>query len=179
MSDRALLSVPVGPEDHSRGPLDAKLTVVEYGDYQCPYCGQAYPIVEKLMTTFADSMRLVFRNLPLADVHPHAEAAAEVAEAVALQGKFWEIHDTLFEHQRDLTAAALLRYVADVGADATKTTADIADGGPRQRVEADFESAIRSGANGTPTFFVNGVRYDGSWQYEPFAEYLTQVLDRP
>ena len=93
MSERALLSIPVGPEDHSRGPLDAKLTVVEYGDYQCPYCGQAYPIVEKLLSEFADSMRLVFRNLPLAEVHPHAEAAAEVAEAVALQGKFWEIHD--------------------------------------------------------------------------------------
>ena len=177
MSERALLSVPVGPEDHSRGPLDAKLTVVEYGDYQCPYCGQAYPIVEKLMTTFADSMRLVFRNLPLAEVHPHAEAAAEVAEAVGLQGKFWEIHDTLFENQRELSAAALLRYVADVGADVQEATKEIADEGPRQRVEADFESAIRSGANGTPTFFVNGVRYDGSWQYEPFAEYLTQVLD--
>jgi len=177
MSERALLSIPVGPEDHSRGPRDAKLTIVEYGDYQCPYCGQAYPIVEKLMTTFANSMRLVFRNLPLADVHPHAEAAAEVAEAVGLQGKFWEIHDTLFENQRDLSAASLLRYVADVGADAKKATTDIAQGGPSQRVKADFESAIRSGANGTPTFFVNGVRYDGSWQYEPFSEYLTQVLN--
>jgi protein-disulfide isomerase len=178
LSERALLSVPVGPDDHSRGPLDAKLTVVEYGDYQCPYCGQAYPIVEKLMTTFSDTMRIVFRNLPLVDMHPHAEAAAEVAEAVGLQGKFWEIHDALFENQRDLSDAALLRYVADVGADAKKATADIADGGPRQRVEADFESAIRSGANGTPTFFVNGVRFDGSWKYEPFSEYLTQVLDR-
>jgi protein-disulfide isomerase len=115
--------------------------------------------------------------LPLADVHPHAEAAAEVAEAVGLQGKFWEIHDTLFENQRELSAAALLRYVADVGADVKEATKEIADGGPRQRVEADFESAIRSGANGTPTFFVNGVRYDGSWQFGPFAEYLTQVLD--
>ena len=177
MSERALLSVPVGPEDHSRGPLGAKLTVVEYGDYQCPYCGQAYPIVEKLMTTFADSMTLVFRNLPLADVHPHAEAAAEVAEAVGLQGKFWEIHDTLFEHQRDLSAAALKRYITDVGADVQRATKDITGGGPRARVEADFESAIRSGANGTPTFFVNGQRYDGSWQYAPFSEFLAELLD--
>jgi protein-disulfide isomerase len=177
MSEQALLSIPVGPEDHSRGPLDAKLTIVEYGDYQCPYCGQAYPIVEKLLSEFADSMRLVFRNLPLAEVHPHAEAAAEVAEAVGLQGKFWEMHDTLFEHQRDLSDAALLRYIAAVGADVAEATKEIADGGPRQRVEADFESAIRSGANGTPTFFVNGVRYDGSWMYEPFAEYLTELLD--
>jgi protein-disulfide isomerase len=177
MSEQALLSIPVGPEDHSRGPLDAKLTVVEYGDYQCPYCGQAYPIVEKLLTEFADSMRLVFRNLPLAEVHPHAEAAAEVAEAVGLQGKFWEMHDTLFEHQRDLSDAALLRYIAAVGADVDEATKEIADGGPRQRVEADFESAIRSGANGTPTFFINGVRYDGSWMYEPFSEYLTELLN--
>jgi protein-disulfide isomerase len=177
MSERALLSIPVGPEDHSRGPLDAKLTLVEYGDYQCLYCGQAHPILEKLLTTFADSMRLVFRNLPLADVHPYAEASAEVAEAVGRQGKFWEIHDTLFENQSDLSAEALLRYVADVGADVKTVTKEIADGGPRQRVEADFESAIRSGANGTPTFFVNGMRYDGSWLYEPFSEYLAQVLN--
>ena len=173
----AQLSIPVGPEDHSRGPLSAKLTIVEYGDYQCPYCGQAYSIMEKLLTTFNDSMRLVFRNLPLVDVHPHAEAAAEVAEAVGRQGKFWEIHDTLFENQSDLSTAALMRYITDVGADVQTVTKDIADGGPRQRVQADLESAIRSGANGTPTFFVNGVRYDGSWMYEPFAEYLAQVVD--
>lgn len=173
----ALLSIPVGPDDHSVGPLDAKLVVVEYGDYQCPYCGQAYPIVEKLRAAFADSMRLIFRNLPLVEVHPNAEAAAEVAEAVGLQGKFWEIHDTLYEHQRDLSAAALRRYIQGVGADIEQATKAIADGGPRQRVEADFEGAIRSGANGTPTFFVNGLRYDGSWQYGPFAEYLSQMID--
>jgi protein-disulfide isomerase len=171
------LSIPVGPEDHSRGPLDAKLTVVEYGDYQCPYCGQAYPIVERLLSTFADDMRLVFRNFPLADMHPHAEAAAETAEAVALQGKFWEIHDALYENQRDLSDASIRRYVEGVGADADEVAKAIADGGPRTRVEADFEGAIRSGANGTPTFFVNGVRYDGSWMYEPFAEYLSELLD--
>jgi protein-disulfide isomerase len=122
-------------------------------------------------------MRLIFRNLPLADVHPHAEAAAEIAEAVGLQGKFWEIHDALFQNQKDLSDAALLRYVTDVGGDVDRATKDIADGGPRQRVEADFEGAIRSGANGTPTFFVNGVRFDGSWLYEPFSEFLANLLD--
>jgi protein-disulfide isomerase len=171
-----MLSIPVGPDDHASGPSDAKLTVVEYGDYQCPYCGQAYPIVEKLRADFADSMRFVFRNLPLADVHPHAEAAAEMAEAVALQGKFWEMHDTLYENQRDLSDRALRGYVEEVGADVDEAAKAIAGGGPRQRVEADFESAIRSGANGTPTFFVNDVRYDGSWQYEPFFDYLTDAL---
>jgi len=177
VSEPVHLSIPVGPEDHSRGRLDAKLTVVEYGDYQCPYCGQAYPIVERLLSEFADSMRLVFRNLPLVEVHPHAEAAAEMAEAVGRQGKFWEIHDALFENQRDLSDAALRRYVQGVGADVDEAVGAIAGGEPRQRVEADFEGAIRSGANGTPTFFVNGVRYDGSWMYEPFAEYLELVLD--
>ena len=177
MSEKVHLSIPVGPDDHSRGPLDAKLTVVEYGDYQCPYCGQAYPIVEQLLSTFADSMRLIFRNLPLADMHPHAEAAAEMAAAVALQGKFWEIHDALYENQRDLSDASILRYVEGVGADVDEATKAVAGGGPRQRVETDFEGAIRSGANGTPTFFVNGVRYDGSWMYEPFSEYLSELLD--
>jgi protein-disulfide isomerase len=170
------LSVPVGPDDHSSGPEDAKLTVVEYGDYQCPYCGQAFPIVEKLRNTFADSMRFVFRNFPLGEVHPHAVAAAEMAEAVALQGKFWEMHDALYENQRDLSDAALRRYAQAVGADVDKAQSDLASGGPEKRVEADFEGAIRSGANGTPTFFVNGVRYDGSWMYEPFAEYLREML---
>jgi protein-disulfide isomerase len=176
MSEESL-SIPVGPDDHASGPEDATLTVVEYGDYQCPYCGQAFPIVERLRKDFADSMRFVFRNFPLGEVHPHAVAAAEMAEAVALQGKFWEIHDALYENQRDLSDAALRRYAASVGADVDKAASDIASGGPGRRVEADFEGAIRSGANGTPTFFVNGVRYDGSWMYEPFKEYLSEVLE--
>jgi protein-disulfide isomerase len=178
VSEQALLLIPVGPDDHVRGPLDAKITVVEYGDYQCPYCGQAYPIVERLASEFDDSLRVVFRNLPLADVHPHAEAAAEVAEAVALQGKFWQIHDALFENQGDLSDIALRGYEKLVGADVDRVANDIAEGGPRRRVDADFEGAIRSGANGTPTFFVNGVRYDGSWLYEPFSEYLSSLIDR-
>jgi protein-disulfide isomerase len=177
MSESADLTVPVGPQDHSSGPEDAKLSVVEYGDYQCPYCGQAYPIVKELQKKFGDALRLVFRNFPLSDMHPHAEAAAEVAEALALQGKFWEIHDTLFENQRDLGSEALMHYINEVGADVEQATKDIRSGAPRQRVEADFEGAIRSGANGTPTFFVNGVRYDGSWMFEPFAEYLQELLD--
>jgi protein-disulfide isomerase len=177
VSESAHLSIPVRSEDRSQGPEDAKLTVVEYGDYQCPYCGQAYPIVKQLQKEFGDDFRLIFRNLPLADVHPHAEAAAEVAEAVALQGKFWEIHDMLFENQRDLSTEGLMRYIKEVGGDVERATKDIQGGAPRKRVEADFEGAIRSGANGTPTFFVNGERYDGSWAYEPFSEYLREVIE--
>jgi protein-disulfide isomerase len=173
----AHLAIPVGPDDHVRGPADATLTVVEYGDYQCPYCAQAYTIVEKLSATFATSMRLVFRNLPLADVHPHAERAAEFAEAVGLQDKFWPMHDRLYENQRSLGEDALRSYAKDVGADLTKVEEALEGGAPRARVEADLEGAIRSGANGTPTFFVNGLRYDGSWFYDEFAEYLQSTLD--
>jgi protein-disulfide isomerase len=173
----AHLAIPVGPGDHSRGPADAKLTVVEYGDYQCPYCGQAYSIVEKLLTTFESSMRLVFRNLPLADVHPHAESAAEFAEAVGLQDKFWPMHDMLYENQRSLGDEALRAYAKDVGADLKKVEKALEGGAPRARVQADLEGAIRSGANGTPTFFVNGLRYDGSWFYDEFVEFLQSTLD--
>jgi protein-disulfide isomerase len=172
----AHLVTPVGPEDHSRGPENAALTVVEYGDYQCPYCGQAYVIVEKLARTFESSLRLVFRNLPLADMHPHAQAAAEMAEAVALQGKFWPMHDMLYENQKSLDDDALRAYAKNVGADLTQVEEALASGVPRARVEADLEGAIRSGANGTPTFFVNGARYDGSWFYDDFAEYLQTTL---
>jgi protein-disulfide isomerase len=171
------LTIPVGPDDHVRGANDAVLTVVEYGDYECPYCGQAYPIVEKLAKEFASSMRLVFRNLPLADVHPHAQHAAEMAEAVGQQGEFWAMHDKLYENQRSLGDEALRSYAAAVGADLTLVEKTLESGSPRARVEADLEGAVRSGANGTPTFFVNGERYDGSWFYDPFAEFLHEKLD--
>jgi protein-disulfide isomerase len=151
--------------------------LVEFGDYECPYCGQAFPIVERLRVTFSDSLLFVFRNFPLSDMHPHAEAAAEVAEAVGLQGKFWEIHEALYENQRNLNESALLRYIKEVGADVEQVAKDIASGAPRGRVAADIESGIRSGANGTPTFFLNGVRYDGSWLYDPFAEILEATLE--
>jgi len=172
----ASLATAVGPHDHVTGPKNPTLTLVEYGDYECPYCGQAFPIVEKIREHFREDLQFVFRNFPLTDVHPHAEAAAEFAEAAGLQGKFWEMHDTLFQHQRHLDNDSLLRYVTDVGADVDEVTRALAAGDVRRRVEADFESAIRSGANGTPAFFVNGTRYDGSWAYEPFVAYLEGLL---
>jgi protein-disulfide isomerase len=170
------LAPPVGPSDHIDGPDDAPITLVEYGDYQCPYCGQAYPIVKALQKELGASMRLVFRNMPLANVHPHAENAAEVAEAVATQVPFWPIHDALYENQTDLSDASLLRYAADTGADIDKVKEALNGGGPRERVERDLESGIRSGVNGTPTFFVNGVRYDDSWDYETLLSYLQALL---
>jgi protein-disulfide isomerase len=178
-SNRAQLVVPVGPDDHVEGPDDAAITLVEYGDYQCPYCGQAYAIVKQLQSDFGSSLRLVFRNMPLTNVHPQAELAAETAEAVALQGKFWPMHDVLFENQHDLSGSALLRYVEEVGADLSDVANALNDGAVQKRVKDDVESGIRSGVNGTPTFFVNGERYDASWVYEAFHDYLQEVLDQP
>lgn len=178
MSDDDMeLSPAVGSDDHVSGNADASITLVEYGDYQCPYCGMAYPIVKELQREFGESLRLVFRNMPLANVHPHAEAAAEAAEAVAEQGHFWEMHDLLYENQTNLGDVALARYAAQAGADEAAFTHALEGGAPRAKVQRDLESALRSGANGTPTFFINGVRYDGSWQLEPFLEVLHSLLD--
>jgi len=173
----ARLSVPVSSDDHAVGLENAPLTVVEYGDYECPYCGQAFAIIQALQKAFGDSLRFVFRNLPFADMHPHAQQAAEMAQAVGVQGKFWEMHDLLYENQRELGAKALLDYSAQAGANVQEVVAAIKSGEPRTRVERDLESAIRSGANGTPTFFINGERYDGSWAYEPFSDYLSTILN--
>ena len=178
MTSNNRLFVPVGLGDHVLGPDDAQLTLVEYGDYQCPYCGEAFSIVEQVREDFGDTLRFVFRNFSLVDMHPFAEAAAEVAEAAGLQGKFWEMHETLFENQQSLDDAALLRYVQNVGADADRVANDIASGQPRLRVAADAEGADQSGVNGTPTFFINGVRYEGSWMHEPFVQYLQGKLDQ-
>jgi protein-disulfide isomerase len=160
------LTVPVGPDDHAQGPASAPVTLVEYGDYECPHCGRAYPIVKRIQERLGDRLRFVFRNLPLAELHPNATAAAELAEAAASQGKFWEMHDMLFEHQAALEPDDLRRYAKKLDLDIGKLEGALASGGPSDRVRKDFMSAIRSGANGTPTFFINGQRYDGAWYDE-------------
>jgi len=175
-ADAVLLAVPVGPADHIQGPDDAPITLVEYGDYECPYCGAAFPIVKGLQQTFGESLRFVFRNFPLAEVHPHAEIAAEMAEAVGFQGKFWPMHDLLYLNQDDLEEPALLRYAQKAGADVGEAARAIASGVARRRVLADVEGGLRSGVTGTPTFYVNGVRYERSFEFDPFREFLRTVL---
>ena len=160
----ASLTTPVNEErDHVTGPETAPVTLVEYGDFECPYCGRAYPIVKSIQDALGDELRFVFRNFPLADVHPHAEHAAEAAESAGAQGIFWEMHDTLFEHQDELDDAALVAYGEALGLDASQLARDIEDGAYEDRVREDFRSGVRSGVNGTPSFFINGVRYDGNW----------------
>jgi len=157
----ARLTMPVGPRDHLRGPLTAPATLVEYGDFECPYCGEAYPVVEQVVQHFGDQLCYAFRNFPITTVHPHAEHAAEAAEAAGAEGRFWEMYHMLFEHQYALDAPHLIRYAAAIGLNVASFTEALRDHRYHQRVREDFLSGVRSGVNGTPTFFLNGIRYDG------------------
>ena len=165
MSD-ALLTPPVSERDHANGPEDAPVTLVEYGDYECPYCGMAYQVVKSAQRELGKQLRFVFRNFPLAEAHPHARLAAQAAEAAAVQGKFWEMHDALFEHQEALEAEDIIGYAKSLGLDMVKYARDLQDATYAKRVRDDFRSGVRSGVNGTPTFFINGSRYEGSWANE-------------
>jgi protein-disulfide isomerase len=162
----AKLAVPVTAEDHIQGSATAPITLVEYGDYQCPFCGAAYPVVKAIQKAAGNQLRLVFRNMPLSEMHPHAELAAEAAEAAAAQGKFWEMHDALYEHQEELGIELIARLVKQLGLDAGKFELALKQGTFRERVRRDFMGGVRSGVNGTPTFYLNGERYDGALDAE-------------
>jgi protein-disulfide isomerase len=151
----------VSARDHAQGPADAPVTLVEYGDYECPHCGRAYPIVKAMQRSMGTDLRFVFRNFPLTKSHEHAEHAAEMAEAAGHEGKFWQMHDLLFEHQDALEDEQLLAYAATLDVDPRWAAAALAQGLFSERVHEDFASGVKSGVNGTPTFFINGARYDG------------------
>jgi Na+/H+ antiporter NhaA len=163
------LAVPVDSErDHVRGPAEAPVTVVEYGDFECPFCGQAEPVVRELLADFAD-VRYVWRHLPLSDVHPNAELAAEASEAASAQGAFWEMHDLLLDHQGDLRPRDLVAYAEQLGLDVERFREDLRRGAGAEKIEGDVDSADRSGVTGTPTFFVNGRRHDGAYDIETLS----------
>jgi protein-disulfide isomerase len=157
------LTPPVGPGDHVAGPPDAPLTLVEYGDFECPYCGAAYPVVHSIQRRLADSLRFVFRHFPLVQVHTHAEHAAEAAEAAGHHGRFWPMHDLLFEHQDALDDPSLGGYAAVLGIDPGWTAMALRTQMFREKVRDDYTSGLRSGVDGTPSFFINGVRYEGPY----------------
>ena len=157
------LTLPNAGRDHIQGPIDAPIALVEYGDYECPYCGEAYPIVKAIQEQLGERLCFVFRNFPLSNVHPFAEHAAEAAEAAGAQGKFWEMHDMLFENQDALHDEALAQYAESLGLDAGRLLREVLNGTHSARVREDFRSGARGGVNGTPTFFVNGVRYAGAF----------------
>jgi len=172
------LAVPVDPDhDHVRGPGHAPVTLVEYGDFECPYCGRAEPVVRELLAGYGD-LRYVWRHLPLTDVHPHALAAAEAAEAAASQGKFWEMHDQLLDHQGALTATDLIRYAAELGLDAERFTRDLRDHTGQAKIAADVESADLSGVSGTPTFFINGKRHHGAYDTATLSQAVRSARAR-
>jgi protein-disulfide isomerase len=163
----AELTLPVSEDrDHIQGPADAPVTLVEYGDYECPYCGAAYPIIKEVQSRMGDRLRFVFRNFPISTSHPHAEQAAEAAEAAASQGKFWEMHDLLYENQEHLDDADLHRYADQLGLDVGVFDEELAEHVHAERVREDFMSGVRSGVNGTPTFYINGARHDGGYQLD-------------
>jgi protein-disulfide isomerase len=162
-SAAAKLTPPVGANDHVQGSAKAPVTLVEYGDYECPYCGEAYSVVKALQERLGDQMRFVFRNFPLAQAHPHAEHAAEAAEAAAAQGKFWEMHDMLYENQDALEDEDLVGYARALKLDVLRFVKEMEAGTYTERVREDFRSGVRSGVNGTPSFFINGARHDGAY----------------
>ena len=164
------LADPVDPErDHVRGPEQAPVTLVEYADFECPYCGRAEAVIRELLADFGD-VRYVWRHLPLTDVHPHAQLAAEAAEAAALQGAFWELHDLLFDHQDALRLPDLIGYAEELGLDADRFARDVESRAGAGHVAADVDSADLSGVSGTPTFFVNGRRHYGAYDIATLTE---------
>jgi protein-disulfide isomerase len=170
------LTMPVDPDrDHIQGPESAPVTLVEYGDFECPHCGRAHGILTELLPQLGESVRFVFRHFPLAQVHVHAEHAAESAEAAAAQGQFWEMHDALFENQEALEDDNLVSYAEQLGLDIPRFAADLEQQKYRTRVSEDFRAGIRSGVNGTPTFFINGHRHNGAWDLEALRQAITHA----
>ena len=172
----AALTLPVSEgRDHVQGPADAGVTLIEYGDYECPYCGAAYPIIKEVQTRMGERLRFVFRNFPIATSHPHAGQAAEAAEAAAAQGRFWEMHDLLYENQKLLRDEDLRGYAEKLELDVDLFDRELVEHVHAARVHDDFMGGVRSGVNGTPTFYINGVRYDDSYDLETLLAALERV----
>jgi protein-disulfide isomerase len=170
------LTLPAGERDHVLGPETAPVTIVEYGDYECPFCGAAHPVTKALVQTLGENLRFAYRHFPLSQIHPHAFQAAEAAEAAGAQGRFWELHDLLFEHQDRLDTQDLLSYASALGLGLEAFAADLAEHRHAQKIREDFSSGVRSGVNGTPTFFVNGVRHDGGYDLDSLLEAVQPYL---
>ncbi|HEV8062614.1 MAG TPA: DsbA family protein [Gemmataceae bacterium] len=164
------LTIPVGAHDHVQGSEKAAVTLLEYGDYECPYCGAALPVVKEVQQRLGAALRFVFRHFPLSMAHPHAQQAAEAAEAADTQGQFWEMHDLMFENQDALDDKNLAHFAKALGLDSAQFIGELTDHVHAARVRQDFMSGVRSGVNGTPTFFINGSRYVGSYDVESLLE---------
>jgi len=166
------LLLPIRPTDHVIGPENAKYTLVEYGDYECPNCGRLYLILRDLQKDFGDRLRIVYRHYPLSGIHPHAQQAAEAAEAAAAQGKFWEMHALLFEHQNALDTHDMIRYAGELNLDVQRFRQELKKHICSDRVRGDFIAGVQNGVYGTPGLFMNGVRYDQAWDRETLIRTL-------
>lgn len=166
----------VSAQDHRFGNPNAVIELLEYGDYQCPYCGMAFPIVKRIQEVFNDDLKFIFRNFPLTNIHPLATLAAVATEAAGLQGMYWEMHDLVFEHQQSLFKKALVEYAAAINLDLEQFKSDLNNKTLIEKVESDFESGLRSGVNGTPTFFINGEKYLGNWEGDELSNFIGQLL---
>jgi protein-disulfide isomerase len=175
--DAPRLTLPVSRErDHVLGPETAPVTLVEYGDYECPFCGAAHGVTKQVIRNFADDLRFVFRHFPLTQIHPHAALAAEAAEAAGAQGAFWRYHDLLFENQDRLSPQDIVAYARVLDLDLDRFTSDLRDHVHARKVREDFMSGVRSGVNGTPTFYVNGVRHNGGWDLDSLDAAISAAL---
>jgi protein-disulfide isomerase len=172
----AMLRDPITSVDHTQGPNNAPVTLLEYGDYQCPYCGMAYPIIKRVQRQFATKLRFVFRHFPLTEIHPYAKTAAESAECAGAHGRFWEMHDLLYENQDRLGLPLILSAVRSLGLSEQSLRDALATGAYAPKVRRDFLSGIRSGVRGTPTLFLDGQRYEGAVDYASLTAAITDRL---
>ena len=171
----ATLKTHISKSDHVRGPMTAAITLVEYGDYQCPHCGMAHPIVNQVLAHFRNSLRFVFRHFPLTEIHPLAGVAAESAEFAGAASLFWEMHDALFENQSILSVPTIFMIAAKLRLPEVELRDALETGRYRNKVRSDFMGGVRSGVNGTPAFFINGVRHDGAYD---FASLVSAIQSR-
>jgi protein-disulfide isomerase len=172
----SMLQIPVSTDDHIQGDQHAPVTFVEYGDYECPYCGQAYSIVKAVQKHFGKRLRFVFRNFPLTQIHPNAESAAETAEFAGAHGRFWEMHDGLYEEQESLGLPLYLALGNALGLSDKALSESLESGAFRPRVRSDFLGGLKSGVNGTPTFFINGRRYDEAFEFDDLVATIEAEL---
>jgi len=170
------LKIPVSSRDHIQGDPEARITLVEYGDYQCPHCGHAYPIVKRIQKHFGDDLCFVFRNFPLNEIHPFAESAAETAEFAAEFDQFWEMHDAIFENQENLGSDLLLALAQSLGLSEPELRRALTTHQYTPRVREDFIGGARSGVNGTPSFFINGHRHDGPFEFDELSSAIQEKL---
>lgn len=170
------LKVSVSSSDHIEGDERAPITLVEYGDYQCPHCGAAYPIVKRVQKHFGKRLRFVFRNFPLVQAHPMAQSAAETAEFAAAHGKFWEMHDAIFENQQSLSLEFLVELAEQLGLSGPALAKSLKSQEYAEKVRHDFMGGVRSGVNGTPTFFINGHRHDAPFDFEDLVEGIEEAV---